>query len=135
MKLNIVYVMTYDMSWHISPWHSYIYSYIAIAIYGMKNFKYRCMPAYLVSRNWFCPWYGVCVCVCVYPPLTLIIISGMMWSNVTPYDWFKKFYSFYMAVVVTTISRCGHRINQYEQANVVYAVNSLWQLFKTAVHS
>ena len=30
----------------------------------------------------------------------------MMWQDIDPYDWLTKFYKFYMAAVVSIISRC-----------------------------
>ena len=49
----------------------------------------------------------VCVCVCL--PLRLLITSGMMWHDIDPMWLVKKFYGFYMAVVVDIIS--GHDIS------------------------
>ena len=46
---------------------------------------------------------SVCVFVCVCPPPRLLITSGVIW---TPYDWLKKFYSGYMAIVVVIVN--GH---------------------------
>ena len=46
----------------------------------------------------------VCVCVCVFPPLRLLIISGIIWTS---YDWINKFYSCYMATVVVIVNGCG----------------------------
>ena len=46
------------------------------------------------------------VCVCVCPPTRLLITSGVI---TTPCHWLHKFYSFYMAAVVSIISRCGLR--------------------------
>ena len=46
----------------------------------------------------------VCMCISVCPPLRLIITSGMIWP---PYDWLNKFKSFYVAAVVSIVSRCG----------------------------
>ena len=53
----------------------------------------------------------VCVfaCVCMCPPLRLLIISDIMWHDMNPYDWLNKFYNFYMTAVVI-ISKCGLRI-------------------------
>ena len=51
-------------------------------------------------------------CLCVYTapvsvclPPRLLITSGMSGTIWTLYDWFKKFYSFYMAAVVDIVSR------------------------------
>ena len=38
--------------------------------------------------------------MCVCPPPRLLIISGVMWCDIDPYDWLNKFYGFYMAAVV-----------------------------------
>ena len=46
----------------------------------------------------------VYVCMCVCPPLRLLITSGVIW---TPYDWLNKFYSRYMAIVVLIVNRHG----------------------------
>ena len=50
------------------------------------------MPAHLISRNLFV--------MCVPP--RLLITSDMIW---TPYDWLNKFYSLYIAAIVSIISR------------------------------
>ena len=49
---------------------------------------------------------SVYVCVCVCPPLRLLITSGVMWCDIDPYDWLNKFYGFYMATVVGIGSGC-----------------------------
>ena len=46
----------------------------------------------------------MCVCVCVCPPLRLLITSGVIW---TPHDWLNKGYCFYMAAVVIIGDGCG----------------------------
>ena len=65
----------------------------------------------------------MCVCVCVYvhvcvlyPPLRVLITSGMIWN---PYDWLNKFYSFYMVAVVGIISKRGFgiQVHHRNQAN------------------
>ena len=48
------------------------------------------------------------MCVCVSPPPRLLIASGMIW---TLYDWLNKVSSFYVAVVVGIVSRCGLSID------------------------
>ena len=49
--------------------------------------------------------WEVSMCFCVYPPLRVLITSGMIWI---PYDWLnKKFYSFCMAFVVDVLRRYG----------------------------
>ena len=45
----------------------------------------------------------VCVCVFVFTP-RLIITSGVIW---TPYHWFNKFYSCYMATIVVIVNGRG----------------------------
>ena len=49
----------------------------------------------------------VCACVCVSLPPRSLITSGMIWI---PYDQLNKFYSFYMAAVVSNVSRHGFDI-------------------------
>ena len=49
----------------------------------------------------------VCVCECVYPRLRLLITSGMMWRDISPYDWLNKFYSCYMLIVVGIVNGRG----------------------------
>ena len=51
----------------------------------------------------------VFVCVCVCPPPRLLITSGMMWCDIDPYDWLKKFCGFYMAAVIGIVS--GHDVS------------------------
>ena len=36
--------------------------------------------------------------VCLVP--RLVIVSGLMWYNMDPYDWLNNFCNFYMAAVV-----------------------------------
>ena len=43
---------------------------------------------------WVCVYMFECLC----PPLRLLIISGMMWCDIDPYDWLNKFY---VAVVLS----------------------------------
>ena len=52
----------------------------------------------------------MCVCVCVRPAPRLLIISGMIW---TTYDWLNKFYSFYMAILVSIVDGCGLGIDTH----------------------
>ena len=42
--------------------------------------------------------------MCVCPRLRLLISSGMMWHDMDPCDWLKKFYSCYMATVVVIVN-------------------------------
>ena len=58
---------------------------------------------------------SVCVCVCVCPPSRLLITSGMMWHDMDPYDWFKKFYSCYMTVVVVIVNGRGLGIGTHHR--------------------
>ena len=60
-----------------------------------------------------CTCVCVYVCLCVCPLPRLLITSGMMWHKWVPYDWLNKFYHFYMAAVVSIISRCGFRIESH----------------------
>ena len=61
-----------------------------------------------------CTWFlkidpvwivGMHTCVCLRP--RLLITSGMMWHDMKPYDWLNKFYSCYMAIVVSIVNGCG----------------------------
>ena len=56
----------------------------------------------------------MCVRACVrawpYQPLRLLITSGMIWI---PYDWLNMFYSFHVAAVIRTTSRCGLSIDAH----------------------
>ena len=54
----------------------------------------------------------------MYVPLSVLIVSGMIW---TPYDLLKKFYSFY-AAVVDIVDRHGLTIETYcrNQPNKIY---------------
>ena len=46
----------------------------------------------------------------VYPPLRLVITSGVMWHDMDPYDWLNKLCNFCMAAIVSIVTRCGLRI-------------------------
>ena len=48
--------------------------------------------------------------VSVCPPPRLVIISGVMWRDMGPYDWLNKYYSFCMAAIVGIGGRRGLRI-------------------------
>ena len=39
--------------------------------------------------------------------------SGVMWCDIDLYNWFNKFYGFYMEVVVGIISGCGLSIHMH----------------------
>ena len=41
------------------------------------------------------------------PPPRLLITSGVMWRDMTSYDWLNKFYSCYMATVVVIVNGRG----------------------------
>ena len=69
----------------------------------------QCVPGFLVlllSAN-------VClrVCLCLCPPLRLLITSGLMWCDIDPYNWLNKFYGLYVAAVVGICSE--HDISIY----------------------
>ena len=55
----------------------------------------------------------MCVCVCVCVVCVYVYVSTLKainnYSGVieTPYDWLTKFYSFYMAAIISNISRHG----------------------------
>ena len=53
--------------------------------------------------------------MCVCPPPRLIIASGVMWSDMTPYDWLNEFYSFYVTAIVGIDSRHGLRIETHHR--------------------
>ena len=63
------------------------------------------MTDYVQLLNQVCAWFlriasvreCLYACVCVCPPLRLLITGGVIW---TPYDWSNKFYGSYMAPVV-----------------------------------
>ena len=58
----------------------------------------------------------VCVCVCVHVSLStlrLLITSGVIWHDITSYDYVNKLYSFYVAAVVGIFSRCVLTIEAY----------------------
>ena len=79
----------------------------------LTNFYTRCVCA---SRT---PGFlGMCVYVCVSPPLRLLITSGMMWCDIwSPYDWLNKFYSFYMVAVV--VINDGRGLTQQNLTNLM----------------
>ena len=87
-------------------------------MHGVITFLNQARAGLWQARAWFlkidpvqivsmCVFGCVCVCVCVCPPLRLLITSGMMWRDMDPYDWLNKFYSRYMAIVVTIINECS----------------------------
>ena len=61
----------------------------------------------------------VCVCVCVCLPSRLSITSGVIW---TPYNWLKKFYNGYIAIVVVIIN--GHGLG----------IDTCHRLYKALIH-
>ena len=52
----------------------------------------------------------LCRCVCV-PVLRLLITSSVMWHDLTLYDWLTKFYSCYMATIVSIVDGRGSGID------------------------
>ena len=60
------------------------------------------VPGFLKLFLCWCMYVCTFVCVCLLP--RLLITSSMIW---TPYDWLNKFYSLYMAAIVSIISRRG----------------------------
>ena len=50
--------------------------------------------------------------ICVGPPLRLLIASGVI---CTPYAWLNKFYSFYMAAIVSMISRYSLTVEEHHR--------------------
>ena len=78
------------------------------------------------AHTWFliivCVQMYVCVCVCVYvcvcvPTSRLLITSNMMWCDMAQYDWLNKFYSCYMATVVSIINGRGLGIDTCRKTN------------------
>ena len=68
-----------------------------------------------MNKSMFCQTF-----VAFSSPLSLLITSDVMWCDITLYDWFKKFYGFYMAAVfgiasgrdVSIHTRCGNYPNK-----------------------
>ena len=54
---------------------------------------------------------NICICICVSVP-RLLITSGAIW---TQYDWLHKSYSFYVAVLVSIITKHGLSIDAHRQ--------------------
>ena len=77
-----------------------------------------CQPlakARLVSYTWFCAKICVlcaCMCVCACLPPRLLITSGVIQIQ---YDWLNKFYTFYMAAIVSIVSRSQLTIEAYRR--------------------
>ena len=96
-----------------------------------------CSAWFLDIRIFLCRCLYMCVCVCVCECACLcecastprlLITTGMIW---TLYDWLNKLYSFYVATVVSIISRCGlgidaHCENQPNKHKLV--------LYKPSIH-
>ena len=84
-----------------------------------------CLPfasMYLVSYTWI--FADMCVC----SPLSLLIISSVIWI---PYDWLNRFYSFYVAAVVGIVSRRGLSIDAcHEKQPSKYKL----ALYKQSIH-
>ena len=57
-------------------------------------------------------WMSVCVFVCV-SALRLLITSGVMWYDMDSYDWLNKFYSCFMATVVSIVNGHGLGIDTH----------------------
>ena len=107
-------LLIHKCGWICKKGLSYMYIIMCVCLHLI--FK----PGVLQLFNWLasflklplsamsvCVCLCACVCVCVFPPLRLLVSSGMIW---TPYDRLNKFYSFY---VVGIISRCGLSIDAY----------------------
>ena len=80
------------------------------------GWPYWCTPGFL----------NLILCGCL--PLRIFITSDVMWI---PYDWLNNFYSFYVAVVVSIISRHGlstdaHHKNQPNKCKLA--------LYKLSIH-
>ena len=80
------------------------------------GWPYWCTPGFL----------NLILCGC--RPLRIFITSDVMWI---PYDWLNKFYSFYVAAVVSIISRRGlstdaHHENQHNKCKLA--------LYKLSIH-
>ena len=58
-----------------------------------------------------CVCVGMCalayVCVFVYLPLRLLITSGVIWHDIIPIWLINMFYRFYMATIISIVSRRG----------------------------
>ena len=55
----------------------------------------------------------VCVFERVCPPLRLLITSGMMWHDITSYNWSNRIYSCYKANVVGIVDGQGLGIDTH----------------------
>ena len=68
---------------------------------------------------WFLNMFFVDICMCVHVCMCacprLLITSGVMWCDVDPYDWLKKFYRSYMAAVVGIASMHGLKIDGHRR--------------------
>ena len=58
-----------------------------------------------------CLCLRMCLCMCVCPFPRLLITGGVMWHDMNPYDWFKQFYSYYMATIVSIVNGRGLEID------------------------
>ena len=65
---------------------------------------YVCLCVCVCVCACVCACMCACVCVSLLPRL---VISGVIW---TPHDWFNKFCRFYMAAIVSIISKWGLKI-------------------------
>ena len=58
----------------------------------------------------------VCACVCVCPPMRLLITSGVIWRDMNLIQLVKKFYSCYMAhkdVFIIITACCSWKATRY----------------------
>ena len=62
-----------------------------------------------------CVCVCLCVCVCVCLPPRLLIIGGVMWRDIYPYDWLKKSYSCYMTIIVVIVNGHGLSIDTHHR--------------------
>ena len=76
---------------------------------------------YVIAFVW-----EVGMCVFVYLPPKLLITGGLMWLNMDPHDWLKRLYRFYMAAIVSIISRRGLRIKHVIETGVVLLIVAMY---------
>ena len=134
VKESIILTQCFGQWWQV--WCS-VMTFTAAAFYTLSSSRYPisllkvyvsavspCMKMFLNQERtglWLVhTWFlrialsaniSMCVCLCVYvcvcPPLRLLIISGMMWWDIDPYDW----YGFCMAAVIGFVS--GRSLNMH----------------------
>ena len=66
----------------------------------------------------------VCVRLCAFPPLRLLIASWMIWCDMDPVWLVKQVDTFYVPAVFGIVSRCGFRIkachrNQHSKSKLM----------------